>query len=61
MASPNEVWEAIFTALERLRSQWPAPDWMYGDEIQRIGAGKRDELALLLLLAHRAQPADGVG
>jgi hypothetical protein len=38
MANPNEVWESIFAALERLRGQWPAPDWMYDRRLKCVAS-----------------------
>ena len=38
MASPNEVWESIFAALESLRSRWPAPDWMYDRRLKCVAS-----------------------
>jgi hypothetical protein len=29
MGSGNEVWDAIFAALERLKGRWPGGDWTY--------------------------------
>ena len=38
MANPSEVWDPIFAALERLRSQWPAPDWMYDRRLKCVAS-----------------------
>ena len=38
MANPNEVWESIFGALERLRGRWPAPDWMYDRRLKCVAS-----------------------
>ena len=38
MANPTEVWEAIFTALEGLKSRWPAPDWTYDRRLKCVAS-----------------------
>ena len=38
MANPNEDWESIFAALERLRGRWPAPDWMYDRRLKCVAS-----------------------
>ena len=38
MANPSEVWDPVFAALERLRSQWPAPDWMYDRRLKCVAS-----------------------
>jgi hypothetical protein len=38
MANPNEAWESIFAALDRLKAQWPAPDWMYDRRLKCVAS-----------------------
>ena len=38
MPNPSEVWDSIFAALERLRRQWPAPDWMYDRRLKCVAS-----------------------
>ena len=38
MGSPSEVWDALFAALERLKGQWPAPDWMYDRRLKCVAS-----------------------
>lgn len=34
----SDVWEAIFTALEGLKSRWPAPDWTYDRRLKCVAS-----------------------
>jgi hypothetical protein len=36
MANPQEAWEAIFGALERLKGRWPSPDWTYDRRLKCV-------------------------
>src|SRR5262245_65370381 len=38
MANVSEVWDAIFGALERLRGQWPSPDWTYDRRLKCVAS-----------------------
>ena len=38
MANPTEVWEAIFTSLERLKARWPGPDWSYDRRLKCVAS-----------------------
>jgi hypothetical protein len=34
----NDVWEAVFGGLTRLREQWPAPDWTYDRRLRCVAS-----------------------
>jgi hypothetical protein len=36
MASPDQAWEDLFTALDRLRERWPATDWTYDRRLKCV-------------------------
>ena len=38
MANPNEAWESIFAALDRLKAQWPAQDWNYDRRLKCVAS-----------------------
>jgi hypothetical protein len=38
MANPNEEWESIFAALDRLKAKWPAPDWNYDRRLKCVAS-----------------------
>jgi hypothetical protein len=38
MASPETVWEELFSGLERLRERWPVPDWIYDRRLKCVSS-----------------------
>jgi hypothetical protein len=36
MASPDDLWEALFLSLDRLRGRWPSPDWIYDRRLKCV-------------------------
>ena len=34
----NDVWEAVFSGLERLRAQWPDPGWTYDRRLRCVAS-----------------------
>ena len=66
MANPNEAWDAIFAALERLRAQWPAPDWNYDRRLKCVAssiplAREADARAAMAEVLPRSFSVDTVG
>jgi hypothetical protein len=66
MANPNEAWDAIFAALERLRAQWPATDWSYDRRLKCVAssiplAREADARAAMAEVLPRSFSVDTVG
>lgn len=38
MATPDQVWEELFQALDRLRGRWPAGDWTYDRRLKCVSS-----------------------
>ena len=38
MSTPDEMWEAVFATLARLRERWPSTDWTYDRRLRCVAS-----------------------